>query len=180
MVGDSLSAAYGMEQKKGWVELLRARLLEQRYKHEVVNASVSGETTLGARKRIKDLLAHHKPAIVIVELGANDGLRGLPLRDMQDNMAYIIERAQRAGAKPLLIGMRLPPNYGPAYTNGFHAVYVELAERMRLAFVPFLLAGLEEDRALFQADTIHPTAEAQEILLHNVWPVLKKLLSRDE
>lgn len=158
------------------MELLRLRLDEQHYKYTVVNASVSGETTRGARARIDDLLSRHKPAIVIVELGANDGLRGLSLRNMQDNLADIIKRIKRTHAEALLVGMRLPPNYGPAYTDAFQSVYARLASTTHVAFVPFLLAGLEDNRALFQADTLHPTGKAQAILLDNIWPALKLLL----
>ena len=178
VLGDSLSAAYGLEQKQGWVSLLEQRLHRQCADCRVINASISGETTAGGRSRIESLLNRHHPDIVIVELGGNDGLRGLSLTEMYANLDTIITAAKRHKAKVLLIGMRLPPNYGPAYTEKFHNVYQRLADKQRVSWVPFLLAGLENNRNLFQADDIHPVAEAQGVMLENVWPQLQALLKR--
>jgi acyl-CoA thioesterase-1 len=177
VLGDSLSAAYGLEQKQGWVTLLERRLQQLCAACRVINASISGETTAGGRSRVVALLNRHRPDIIIVELGGNDGLRGLPLTEMYDNLDYIISKAQHRGVKVLLLGMRLPPNYGPAYTRNFQDVYKRLAAKHRVAWVPFLLKGLENERDLFQADGIHPIAEAQEIMLENVWPALQTLLA---
>lgn len=177
VLGDSLSAAYGIEQKQGWVSLLRQRLETQADKMDVINASISGETTAGGRARIDDLLKRHNPGIVIVELGGNDGLRGLPVAQMSANLEHIITAAKRSGAKVLLLGMRLPPNYGPAYTQKFHETYLELARRHRIALVPFMLEGIVEERNAFQPDGIHPTAAMQARILDNVWPALQPLLT---
>jgi len=174
VLGDSLSAAYGLEQKQGWVTLLEQRCIECR----VINASISGETTAGGRSRIDPLLDRHHPAILVVELGGNDGLRGLPLTEMYDNLDHIVAEARRRSIKVLLLGMRLPPNYGPAYTRDFQNVYQRLAVKHHVAWVPFLLEGLENERGLFQPDGIHPVAEAQEVILENVWPALQILLAR--
>jgi acyl-CoA thioesterase-1 len=178
VLGDSLSAAYGLEQKQGWVTLLEQRLYSQCADCVVINASISGETTAGGRSRIESLLNRHHPDIVIVELGGNDGLRGLPLTEMYANLDAIIAAVKRHKAKVLLIGMRLPPNYGPAYTEKFQNVYQRLADKQHVPWVPFLLAGLENNRNLFQADDIHPVAEAQGVMLENVWPHLQALLKR--
>jgi acyl-CoA thioesterase-1 len=176
VLGDSLSAGFGLEARQGWVNLLRDRLSSQGFPYRVVNASISGDTTLGGLDRLPAALASYHPRIVILELGGNDGLRGLPLQAMRDNLAKAIELSQQAGAKVLLLGMQIPPNYGPAYTRGFAQVYHQLAERYAISLVPFLLAGVSEVRQLMQADNIHPTAEAQPRLLDNVWPQLKPLL----
>jgi acyl-CoA thioesterase-1 len=176
VLGDSLSAAHGIEQKQGWVSLLQERLHQLCAACRVINASVSGETTAGGRSRLVPLLERDQPDILIVELGGNDGLRGLPLDQMSDNLGAMIDAAQTRGVTTLLVGMRLPANYGPAYTRKFHAVYLRLAEQRHVALVPFLLAGLEDRRDLFQADGIHPTAAAQQMLLDNVWPTLKAML----
>lgn len=176
VVGDSLSAAHGIEQKQGWVSLLRQRLHETCADCQVINASIGGETTAGGRSRVPALLEREHPDILIVELGGNDGLRGLPIGQMAANLQSIIDAAQARDAKVLLVGMRLPANYGPAYTRKFHDVYLRLAKQRHVALVPFLLAGLEDRRDLFQSDDIHPTAAAQEMLLDNVWPVLRKML----
>ena len=178
VLGDSLSAAYGLEQKQGWVTLLEQRLQQQCAACRVINASISGETTAGGRSRIVALLSRHRPDIIIVELGGNDGLRGLPLTEMYDNLDSIISEAKRRGTTVLLLGMRLPPNYGPAYTRSFQNVYQRLAAKHRIAWVPFLLAGLENERDLFQADGIHPIAEAQGVMLENVWSSLQTLLAK--
>ncbi len=176
VLGDSLSAAHGFDQRRGWVALLAQRLNEQGLTHRVINASVSGETSRGGRQRLPALLARWRPAVVIIELGANDGLRGLPLAEMRDNLADMLRRARASGARVLLVGMRLPPNYGPAYTHAFHEVYVQLAQENGVPLVPFLLAGVSEQRELMQADNLHPTAEAQPRLLETLWPRLAPLL----
>lgn len=180
VLGDSLSAAHGIEQSQGWVSLLRERLHEACSDCQVINASIGGETSAGGRSRLPALLARDHPDIVIVELGGNDGLRGLPLEQMTANLGAIIDTAQHDGAKVLLVGMRLPANYGAAYTRRFHAVYLHLAKQRRVALVPFLLAGLEDRRDLFQPDGIHPVAAAQETLLDNVWPMLKAMLQKQK
>jgi acyl-CoA thioesterase-1 len=176
VLGDSLSAGYGMDLAQGWVALLAARLAESHRDWRVVNASVSGETTAGGAARIADELARHAPALVAIELGANDGLRGLPVEAARANLAAMIEAAQRAGARVLLIGMRMPPNYGPEYTQAFAAMYAELAARYDTALVPLLIESIARDRAQFQDDNLHPTAAAQPKLLDHVWPALAPLL----
>ena len=178
VLGDSLSAAYGIRVEQGWVALLQARLRAKGYGHRVVNASSSGETTGGALARLPRALSAHRPGIVIVELGANDGLRGLPVADIRANLDAIIRNSQQAGARILLVGMRIPPNYGPAYTAGFHGVFVELARRHKLPTVPFLLEDMALDEDMFQEDGLHPTAAAQPVLLDTVWPHLEPLLRR--
>jgi acyl-CoA thioesterase-1 len=174
--GDSLSAAYGIAAQRGWVALLAERLERERLDYSVVNASISGETTAGGRSRLPEALARHKPSILILELGANDGLRGLPVAEMRKNLETMIRQAKKAGAQVLLVGMRVPPNYGPEYEREFAAAFGALAKQWRTALVPFLLEGLAEDLAKFQPDRIHPTAEAQPILLDNVWKALRPLL----
>jgi acyl-CoA thioesterase I len=176
VLGDSLSAAYGLEQNQGWVSLLERRLHAQYGDCRVINASISGETSAGGRSRIVALLSRHHPDILIVELGANDGLRGLPLTEMYSNLDAIISAAQHHAAKVLLLGMRLPPNYGPIYTREFQNVYQRLSDKLHIAWVPFLLAGLAKERNQFQADGLHPVAAGQSIMLDNVWPALKALL----
>ena len=176
VLGDSLSAAYGIAAARGWVALLGERLARERPDYRVVNSSISGETSAGGRARIASELERHKPAVVIVELGANDGLRGLPPKQMKDNLAAIVVAAQRSGARVLLVGMKLPPNYGPDYTARFEGVFAELHQRYRTAWLAFLLEGFAERRELFQADNIHPSAEAQPLILQNVWPRLRPLL----
>jgi len=178
VLGDSLSAAYGIRVEQGWVALLQARLRAKGYGHRVVNASSSGETTGGALARLPRALSAHRPGIVIVELGANDGLRGLPVADIRANLDAIIRNSQQAGARILLVGMRIPPNYGPAYTADFHGVFVELARRHKLPTVPFLLEDMALDEDMFQEDGLHPTAAAQPVLLDTVWPHLEPLLRR--
>jgi acyl-CoA thioesterase-1 len=174
--GDSLSAAYGIAQARGWVALLEARLKRGRADYSVVNASISGETTAGGRSRLKSALARHKPSVVVLELGANDGLRGLPIAAMQENLSAMIRDAHAAGARVVLVGMRLPPNYGPDYTEAFEAAFAELAKRHKTALVPFLLEGFAEKPELFQADRIHPTEAAQPLMLDRVWQALRPLL----
>jgi acyl-CoA thioesterase I len=174
--GDSLAAAYGIAQNEGWVVLLQQRLKERRLDYTVVNESISGETTSGGASRINAALAEHKPAIVIVELGANDGLRGLPLDQMRANLATIIRAAQKAGSHVLLVGMRLPPNYGPKYTSQFDQTFTALSGEFKCALVPFLLAGMEYKRDLFIEDNLHPGAKAQPVILENVWKALEPML----
>ena len=174
--GDSLSAAYGIPAQRGWVALLGERLQRERPDYSVVNASISGETTSGGLSRISKALAQYKPAVLVLELGANDGLRGLPVAQMKSNLAAMIRQAQKAGARVLLVGMRIPPNYGPDYTRDFEAAFTELAKRHRTALAPFLFEGMGEDLGKFQPDRIHPTAEAQPLLLENVWKALRPLL----
>ncbi len=174
--GDSLSAAYGISQKDGWVTLLQERLKQRRLDYTVANASISGETSSGGASRIAATLAQHQPAIVIVELGSNDGLRGLPLTQMHENLAHMLRASQRAGARVLLLGMKLPPNYGSQYTRDFEAVFITLARQYRTALVPFLLEGVAGNRELFLDDNLHPIAKAQPIILETVWKALRPML----
>jgi acyl-CoA thioesterase-1 len=174
--GDSVSAAYGIAQSRGWAALLGERLKREQPDYIVANASVSGETTSGGLARIGPALEKHKPAVVIVELGGNDGLRGLPVAEMKKNLATIVERSQKAGARVMVVGMRLPPNYGPDYTQAFEASFGELAKRYKTALVPFLMEGFSEKPELFQADQIHPTAAAQPLMEERVWKALRPLL----
>lgn len=176
VLGDSLSAAYGIDRDQGWVSLLQRRIETQHEGIEVVNASISGETTAGGRARIDGLVRRHRPDIVIVELGGNDGLRGLAIAQMAANLDHIITTAKAGGARVLLLGMRLPPNYGPTYTREFHETYRRLAERHRIALVPFLLEDIIGERDAFQPDGIHPTAAMQVRILDTVWPALQPLL----
>jgi acyl-CoA thioesterase-1 len=174
--GDSLSAAYGIAQARGWVALLGERLKRERPDYSVVNASISGETTAGGRARLQGALERHKPSIVVLELGANDGLRGLPLKQMQENVAAMIRQAQAAGARVLVIGMKMPPNYGPDYTREFEVAFAQAARRHQAALVPFLLEDFAEKPELFQPDRIHPNEAAQPLMLERVWKELQRLL----
>jgi acyl-CoA thioesterase-1 len=176
--GDSLSAAYGIAQERGWVALLEARLKREKADYSVANASISGETTSGGLSRLQKVLERDKPSIVVIELGANDGLRGLPVAEMRRNLATMIRMAQAAKARVLLVGVKMPPNYGADYTKAFEAAYTELAKEYKTGLVPFLFEGMAEKRENFQPDNLHPTAEAQPILLENVWKGLKPLLGR--
>lgn len=176
VLGDSLSAAYGIEKQQGWVSLLQQRLNENRYDFRVANGSISGDTTAGGLARFASLVKRYRPSIVIIELGANDGLRGQSLSVMQANLQQIIHQAQKQQAKVLLIGIHLPPNYGFAYTRLFHATYERLSEHNSIPLIPFLMEGLANNRSHFQPDYLHPTAEAQPILLQNVWQKLVPLL----
>ncbi len=178
VLGDSLSASYGFAQTRGWVSLLQQRLITEKFPQQVINASISGETTSGGLYRINALLASHRPNVLILALGANDGLRGLSLEKTQSNLDAMIRRAQKNHVQVLLVGMRLPPNYGPAYTEKFHGLYEQLALKHRTQRVPFLLAPIAGSREFFQADGLHPTAEAQPLLLDTVWPILKPMLKR--
>ncbi len=165
-----------MPERRGWVALLGERLQRERYDYSVANASISGETTAGGLARIASVLERHKPDIVILALGANDGLRGLPVAVMKRNLEEMIERSQKAGARVLLVGMRLPPNYGEAYTQAFERAFSELAKSQRIALLPFLLEGFAEKTELFQPDRIHPNEAAQPMALKNVWKPLAPLL----
>jgi len=179
VVGDSLSAEYGLKRGDGWVPLLQKRLAEQKVTAGVVNASISGDTTSGGRARLPGLLAQHKPDIVVLELGANDALRGLPLPSTEDNLTQMARASQAAGAKVLLVGIQVPPNYGTDYTRRFGEVFPKVAAATKSALVPFLLKNVADapDAAnLFQADRIHPLAVAQPRMLDNVWPELRKLI----
>jgi acyl-CoA thioesterase I len=177
--GDSLSAAYGLEPSQGWVALLDARLKVRGYDYTVVNGSVSGETSSGGLSRLPDALGQQKPAIVVIELGANDGLRGTSLKVMEHNLGQMIGLSRKTGAKVLLIGMLMPPNYGPQYTQAFSQVYADLARRYQVPLVPFLLDGVAEHRELMQADGLHPQAGAEMKVLGNVWPRLEPLLKKN-
>lgn len=176
--GDSLSAGYGVPREQSWASLLARRMQEKRLDYKVVNASLTGETTTGGAARIADVLRTHTPSIVIVELGANDGLRGQRLDAMQRNLEAIIETCRQARARVLLIGMRLPPNYGMAYTEKFQRTFVDVARRQKVPLVPFLLDGFAENRALFQPDGVHPTIEAQPLMLDTVWSALQPMLRK--
>lgn len=177
VLGDSLSAAYGIKQNEGWVTLLNTRLREEGFKYTVVNASISGETSAGALTRLPELITRHTPAIIIVELGGNDGLQGRSLPQMRANLRRIIQLSKESGAQVVLIGMALPPNYGPLFDSAFRQTFRELATQYELPLVPLLMAGIESDLSAFQADGIHPNAASQTILLDNVWPVLVELLN---
>lgn len=176
VLGDSLSAAYGIQTEQGWVALLNKRLEKQGYVERVANASISGETTAGGMRRLPRLLKKHKPKIVVIELGANDGLRGQPLKQMRKNLSMMTEMGQEQGAKVVILGMRLPPNYGPEYAAEFHESFQRVATEADATYLPFFLDGIALDRSLFQEDGIHPNAIAQKKLLHNVWPLIKPLL----
>jgi acyl-CoA thioesterase I len=179
VVGDSLSAEYGIARGSGWVALMQQRLQKTQAKATVVNASISGDTSSGGRTRLPALLAEHKPTHVVIELGSNDALRGLPLAMTRDNLAAMVRAARAAGAQVLLVGMRMPPNYGRNYTQEFEAMFASLAKAEGTALVPFLLAGVADGpdaASLFQDDRIHPNARAHTIIVDNVWPVLRTLL----
>jgi acyl-CoA thioesterase I len=176
VLGDSLSASYGIDRESGWVSLLEERLRERGFAQRVVNASVSGDTTAGGLTRLDALLDQHSPDLLLIELGANDGLRGLGFEVIRDNLTDLIRRGRAAGTQVVLTAVHLPPNYGAAYTEGFQAVFREVAVSEAVPLVTDLLAGVAEDRGLMQADAIHPTAEAQPLILDNVWPVLEPLL----
>jgi acyl-CoA thioesterase-1 len=176
VVGDSLSSGYGLTTEQSWVSLLKQRLKAQGYGYQVVNASIAGDTSAGGRSRLSDLIVRHMPSIVVIELGGNDGLRGQPAVNLRKNLAQLIDLSQHAGAKVLLLGVRMPPNYGPQYTEAFADVYSSLADEYHVALVGFLLQGVALHPELMQADGIHPNAQGQTIVFQNVWPVLKTLL----
>ncbi len=176
VLGDSLAAAHNIPAESGWVHLLDVRLGKMVPKWIVVNASVSGETSLSGRNRLPALLKKYQPTVLVLELGANDGLRGLPLSGLRENLAAMLDAARQARVRVLLVGIELPVNYGPAYRDGLRAVYADLARRRRIALVPFLLEGVAQDPALMQADGLHPRAQAQPRVLQTVWPQLQPLL----
>jgi acyl-CoA thioesterase-1 len=179
VLGDSLSAEYGLSRGTGWVALLDKKLAEEKIAARVVNASISGDTSSGGRSRLAALLGQHQPAVVVIELGGNDALRGLPLELTADNLTAMTQAAQKAGAKVLLVGMQVPPNYGADYGRRFSGVFVDVAKANKAAVVPFMLKGVADGpdaTRMFQADRIHPTQEAHPIILANVWPELRKLL----
>ena len=176
VVGDSISAALGLDTRAGWVSLLQKRLNESGFDHRVVNASISGDTSAGGLARLPSLLAQHAPEVVIIELGGNDGLRGQPPAQLQQNLASMAQKAQQSGAKVLLLGMQLPPNYGQRYTQAFAKTFSDVAEAQQLPLVPFFLEGVGGVAGMMQADGIHPAATAQQRLLDNVWPSLEPLL----
>jgi len=178
VVGDSISAAYGLPTGVGWTDLLQSRLDARKLGYRVVNASISGDTTAGGRSRLPALLTRHKPAIVVIELGGNDGLRGGSIASTRDNLTAMTKAAKAAGARPMLIGMRLPPNYGPAYTRQFESLFSEVAKAEGAPLVPFFFEGFGEDASAFQPDRIHPTEATQAKLLDNAWPTLERMLTR--
>jgi len=181
VVGDSLSAEYGISRGTGWVALLQKRLDQEQRGARVVNASISGDTTAGGRSRLAALLQQHKPTHVLIELGGNDALRGLPITSTRDNLLAMTRAAQSTGAQVLLLGMQVPPNYGKAYTDAFAAVFVEVAQSAQTGLVPFLLKGVADSPKadeLFQADRIHPKEAAHPLMLDNVWPALNRLLPK--
>ena len=176
VLGDSLSAGYGMKLEQSWPRLLQNRLDDNGHQYLVVNSSITGDTTQGGLTRLPRLLSKHKPHIVVIELGGNDGLRGIGVRVSRENLSNIIEQSQAVAAKIILTGIRLPPNYGATYTESFYAMYTELAEQYSVYLVPFLMDGIALDSALMQDDGIHPNADAQPKLLENVWSLLSPLL----
>lgn len=176
VVGDSISAALGLDTRVGWVSLLQKRLSEGGFEHRVVNASISGDTSAGGLSRLPKLLAQHSPNVVIIELGGNDGLRGQPPAQLQQNLASMARQSQEAGARVLILGMQLPPNYGRRYTQAFAQVFSDVASAQQLALVPFFLEGVGGVPGMMQADGIHPAVTAQQRLLDNVWPSLEPLL----
>jgi acyl-CoA thioesterase-1 len=176
VLGDSISAGYGIKVDEGWVALLQKKLLEAKINYNISNASISGDTSAGGLARIDPLLTAHKPAIVLLQLGANDGLRGLSPVQMKSNLAEIVHRAQKAGAKVILLGMKIPPNYGKRYIDMFYNVYPQLAKELNIPFVPFLLEDVALNKDLMQADGLHPNAKAQPILANKIEPYLFPLL----
>jgi len=176
ILGDSVSAGYGLPAETGWTTLLQQRLAAEHFPHRVVNASISGDTTAGGKARLDALLARNHPAVTVIELGGNDGLRGGSLDAMRANLDAMTVAAQKSGSRVLIVGLRLPPNYGPAYVHRFETTYGDIARERNAALVPFLFDGFAEDNAMFQTDRIHPVVAAQSRLLDNVWPHLKPLL----
>ena len=176
VIGDSLSAAYGLGSGQGWVDLLQEKLVSGGFPHRVVNASISGDTTSGGRARIGKALDTHKPQIVVIELGGNDGLRGAPVKDVKANLEQMVMSAEKAGAKVLLLGMQIPPNYGTRYVRDFRAVFADIASSRNVAHVPFFLSAFGDRMDMFQPDRIHPTAKAQPLMLDAVWPALAPML----
>ncbi len=178
VLGDSLSAEYGLQRGEGWVQLMQQRMAAEKIQGTIVNASISGETTSGGRARLQGLLERHKPDVVVVELGGNDALRGLPLSSTRDNLLNMVKSAQAVKAKVLLVGMQIPPNYGGDYTRQFAAVFPAVARETGAALVPFMLKGVAEKPELFQSDRIHPAPAAHPIILDNIWPRIKPLIAK--
>lgn len=178
ILGDSLSAGHGIDSSRGWARLLQQRLHQKGYRHSVVNASISGDVSAGALARLPQALQRNKPVIVIVEIGGNDGLQGLPLAAMKKNLSHIITASKKRGALVLLLGIRLPPNYGPAYINLFHNTYQQVARQKQVVLVPYFLQGVAGKSELMQQDGIHPRVEGQMRMLDNVWPRLEPMLRR--
>ncbi|WP_371873456.1 arylesterase [Massilia phyllostachyos] len=178
VVGDSLSAEYGITRGAGWVALLDQKLKQQKIPATIVNASISGETTIGGRTRMPALLDQHKPDIVVIELGANDGLRGLPVAAAESNLRAMVGMAQEKKARVMLVGMRMPPNYGRAYTESFFNMFKKISTETRSPLVPFMLEGVADKPALFQQDRLHPLAAAHPIILNNIWPTFSSLLKK--
>lgn len=178
VVGDSISAAYGMETEQGWVALLQKKLLAERLNYQIVNASISGDTSVGGLARIDKLLAQYHPQWVLIELGANDGLRGLSPKAMKNNLAAIINKSQKAGANIALLAMKLPPNYGKRYIEMFYQVYPALAAELKIPLVPFILEEVALQKELMQADGLHPNAKGQPLILNRIWQYLHKLLAQ--
>jgi acyl-CoA thioesterase-1 len=174
--GDSLSAGYGLAISRGWVALLEEKLKRERIDYSVANASVSGETSAGGRARIDAALERHRPSVVIVELGGNDALRGLPIAQMKSNLAAIVERSKKSGARVLLVGMRMPPNFGADYVAAFESAFADVAKREKAALVAFMLERFGDDLDYFQPDRIHPNERAQPLILETIWPKLAPLL----
>lgn len=177
VVGDSISAAYGIEIEQGWVARLQQRLNERELSYQVVNASISGDTSAGGRARLPALLEQYQPALLVIELGGNDGLRGLPLPSLKDNLSAMIQLARQQGSQVIVLGMRIPPNYGPRYTEGFYQVYQQLAQELEVPVLDFFLEGIGGVPGMIQADGIHPTEAAQPLLLDNAWPLIEAQLS---
>ncbi len=178
MLGDSISAAWGLNTDEGWVSLLQERINEKNLNTQVINASVSGDTTRTALNRLDDALRQHKPTTIIVALGGNDGLRGLPFSEIEKSLSYIIEKSQQAGVSVLLAGVRLPPNYGAFYNSRFAALFQSLSEKYKVPLVPKVLDQVADDSSLMQDDRTHPTAEGQKQVLENIWPYLLPLMSK--
>ena len=176
VLGDSLSAEYGLSRGSGWVALLEQRLKQEKIDAKIVNASISGETTSGGRSRLPALLTQHRPDVVVIELGANDGLRGQPVAAAEANLRAMIEQSQKNRARVLLVGMRMPPNYGRTYTENFFSMYKKLSTKYQAPLVPFMLEGVADKPSLFQADRFHPNATAHPIILGNIWPTFVKLV----
>ncbi len=178
--GDSLSAAYGIPQQQGWAALLKEKLRTEKLNYDIINASISGETTSGGLTRLADTLKQNKPKVIILELGANDGLRGLPVKTMHDNLDAMIQLSKKSGAKVLLLGMRIPPNYGPKYTEEFSQTYIKLAKQHKIAVVPFMLENVAAKPDLIQQDGLHPNTLGQPIILENIWQQLRLLLKKSK
>lgn len=176
MVGDSLSAEYGIARGAGWVNLMQQAITQSGFDYNVVNASISGDTTSGGRARLAPLLARYRPAITLIELGGNDALRGIPLELTRSNLREMIAAARRAGSQVIVVGMRIPPNYGPDYSEQFFTMFSSIAKQEKTGYVPFLLAGVAEHQDWFQPDQIHPLAKAHPQILQNVWPTVRPLL----